>query len=81
MAMAPVWYGDVIGASHTTIIDNPLSTATTPDPLKKPFLAATIAWMRWQLAGDETMKPLLVGPSCGFCKQTMTWKVQQKNLQ
>lgn len=80
MATTPVWYGDVIGASHTTIIDNPLSTMTTPDPLKKPFLAATVAWMRWQLAGDATMKPLFVGSSCGFCKDTTTWKVQQKDL-
>jgi hypothetical protein len=81
MATTPVWYGDVIGASHTTIIDNPLSTSSTPDPLKKPFLAASVAWLRWQLAGDQTMKSSFVGPSCGFCVQTSTWTVQQKNLQ
>ena len=39
LATTPVWYGDVIGASHTTIIDNPLDTSATSDPLKKPFLA------------------------------------------
>ena len=81
-ATAPVWYGDVIGASHTTVIDNPLSpTNAAANPLTKHFLAATAAWLRWQLAGDQTAKALFVGPSCGFCSQTATWKVQQKNLQ
>jgi dienelactone hydrolase len=80
-ANAPVWYGDVIGASHTTVIDNPLSgTNAADDPLMKHFLAATAAWLRWQLAGDQVMKALFVGPSCGFCMETSAWKVQQKNL-
>ena len=78
MAMAPVWYGDVIGASHTTIIDDPTGGSAPDNPLKKPFLAATVAWMRWLLAGDETMKSLFVGADCGFCKDTSTWTVQQK---
>ena len=81
MAMAPVWYGDVIGATHTTVIDATGGFGTPPDdPLKRQFLAATVAWLRWQLAGDLTMKPLFVGPSCGYCSQTSTWTVQQKNL-
>lgn len=80
MATAPVWYGVVIGASHTTIIDNPLAGSSTPDPLKKPFLAATVAWLRWQLALDLTMKPLFVGANCGYCMQKSAWLVQQKNL-
>jgi hypothetical protein len=80
LATTPVWYGDVIGATHVTIIDNPLSP-TPNDPLKKPFLSATTAWLRWQLAGDQTMKPSFVGSSCGYCQETSTWTVQQKNLQ
>ncbi|MGH7438946.1 MAG: hypothetical protein ACRENE_24935 [Polyangiaceae bacterium] len=81
MTTAPVWYGDVIGASHTTIIDAILGFGTpSTDPLKRPFLAATVAWLRWQLAGDLTMKAMFVGSSCGFCTQTSTWQVQQKNL-
>jgi hypothetical protein len=81
-ATTPVWYGDVIGASHTTVIDNPLSaTNAAANPLTKHFLGATVAWLRWQLAGDETEKALFVGPNCGYCMQTMAWKVQQKNLQ
>ena len=81
LATTPVWYGDVNGSTHTTIIDNPLTPSAPSDPLKKPYIAATVAWLRWQLAGDQTMKPLFVGSSCGYCLQTSTWTVQQKNLQ
>jgi hypothetical protein len=84
MATAPVWYGDVIGSSHTTVIDSQSTGGgygTPPtDPLKKQYLAAAAAWLRWQLAGDLTMKALFVGPNCGFCMQTSTWLVQQKML-
>jgi hypothetical protein len=80
-AKTPVWYGDVIGASHTTVIDNPLSARKPADvELIKQFLGATVAWLRWQLADDQVMKALFVGPSCGYCSQPMVWKVQQKNL-
>jgi hypothetical protein len=82
MATTAVWYGDVIGASHTTVIDNPLTPGDGGiDPVKQQFLAATAAWLRWQLAGDLTMKSRFVGASCGFCTETMAWTVQQKNLQ
>ena len=82
MATTPVWYGDVIGASHTTVIDNPLTPGDGGiDPVKQQFLAATAAWLRWQLASNLTMKPRFVGPSCGFCTDTSAWTVQQKNLQ
>jgi len=83
MAAAPVWYGVVIGSSHTTVIDDAYSSGfgTSPtDPLKKQYLGATAAWLRWQLAGDQTMKAMFVGPNCGFCTQTSTWLVQQKML-
>jgi hypothetical protein len=83
MATAPVWYGDVIGSTHTTVIDDAYGSGfgTSPmDPLKKQYLAAAAAWLRWQLAGDLTMKALFVGANCGFCLQTSTWTVQQKNL-
>jgi hypothetical protein len=80
-AKTPVWYGDVIGASHTTVIDNPLSPRKGADvELIKQFLGATAAWLRWQLADDQVMKALFIGPSCGYCSQPMAWKVQQKNL-
>jgi hypothetical protein len=80
-AKAPVWYGVVIGSSHTTVIDNPLNDPSTPaDPLKVHYLAASAAWLRWQLAGDQVMKKMFVGDDCGFCKDTGTWLVQQKDL-
>jgi hypothetical protein len=83
MATAPVWNGDVIGSSHTTIIDPPAGVmggyGTPPDdPVKRHYLEGTVAWLRWQLAGDQTMKAKFVGPNCGFCMQTSTWTVQQK---
>jgi hypothetical protein len=80
-AKAPVWYGVVIGSSHTAVIDNPANGASVADnPLGEWYLAATAAWLRWQLAGDQEMKKLFVGPNCGYCKQTSVWLVQQKNL-
>ena len=80
-ATTPVWYGDVIGASHTTVIDNPLTGKMAGmDPLAKQFFASTVEWLRWQLAGDQTAASWFLGPSCGFCMETMLWKVQQKNL-
>jgi hypothetical protein len=50
-------------------------------PLKNEYLGATVAWLRYQLAGDEVMKALFIGPSCGYCTQPKLWKVQQKDLQ
>ncbi len=77
-ATVPVWYGVVIGSSHTTVIDNPLNMSMSP--LKVYYLASSVAWLRWQLAGDLTMKALFVGPDCGYCKQPMVWEVKQKDL-
>ena len=64
------------GASHMTI------TGAATDPLMaKGFLAATAGWLRWQLAGDQTMKRRFVGSACDFCTDSAVWSVQQKNLQ
>jgi hypothetical protein len=77
----PVWYGVVVGSSHTTVIDNPMSGMPQGDPgIKKAYLASAAAWLRWQLAGDETLKTLFVGQDCGYCKDSATWLVQQKEL-
>lgn len=81
-AKVPVWYGAVNGSGHTTVIDNPLSTKKAAEnPLMKPYLAATTAWLRWQIADDASLRSLFVGPSCGFCTDTKTWTVEQKDLQ
>jgi pimeloyl-ACP methyl ester carboxylesterase len=76
MATTAVWYGDVIGASHLTV-----ASAPATDPKMQAFLGATAAWLRWQLASDQTMKPYFVPAStCTFCTQTSIWTVQEKNL-
>jgi hypothetical protein len=81
-AEVPVWYGNVIGSSHTTVIDNPLGDQNTADDaLKVQYLSVSVAWLRWQLAGDQVMKAMFVGQDCGYCKQSMIWKVQQRDLQ
>jgi hypothetical protein len=75
-ATTPVWYGDVIGASHLTI-----TGATASDPKLQAFLIATAAWLRWQLADDQTMKAYFVPtPGCTLCMQSSLWTVQSKNL-
>jgi hypothetical protein len=75
-ATTPVWYGDVIGASHLTVT----GTSAT-DPLLKAFLTATAAWLRWQLAADQTMKAFFVpSGTCTLCAQSSIWTVQEKNL-
>ena len=56
------------------------TTPTATNPMKKAYLAANAAWLRWQLAGDQQMKALFVGPSCGFCTKTSEWLVQQRDL-
>jgi hypothetical protein len=76
-AKVPVWYGVVIGSSHTTVIDQ---GSTDIDPLKRLYLASTVAWLRYQLVGDPVMKALFVGNDCGYCKDTKNWLVQQKDL-
>jgi pimeloyl-ACP methyl ester carboxylesterase len=74
-ATTPVWYGDVIGASHVTAV------APATDPRMVQFLTAIGAWLRWQLAGDQTMKAYFVPAStCAFCTKPSVWKVQEKNL-
>jgi hypothetical protein len=74
-ATTPVWYGDIIGASHLTV------TGTATDPKVKAFMTATAAWLRWQLAADQTMKAFFVpSGTCTLCTQTALWTVQEKNL-
>lgn len=75
-ATTPVWYGDIVGASHLTVTG---SSAT--DPKLKAFLTATAAWLRWQLAADQTMKAFFVpSATCTLCTQTSVWTVQEKDL-
>ena len=76
-AKVPVWYGVVVGSSHTTVIDQGTMGV---DPLKQLYLASTVAWLRYQLTDDAMMRALFVGNDCGYCKDTKAWLVQQKDL-
>lgn len=51
-----------------------LSHATGYNMMQPPV----VAWMRWLLAGDTTMRDNFVGPNCGFCKAP--WVAMQKDL-
>jgi hypothetical protein len=45
------------------------------------FTKIDLAWLNWQLKGDETAtgKGLLVGSSCAYCSNT-AWEVKSNNL-
>lgn len=68
-ATTPVFYANFSGG-HLGIL--------TP-PLQEQIQAEVVAWLRWQLMGDATLRSRFVGEQCGVC-QDSRWKVQQKNL-
>lgn len=39
----------------------------------------TVAWLDWQLRGDETAGRLFKGPDCGLCTDAK-WRIQRKGL-
>jgi hypothetical protein len=43
------------------------------------FGKAAVAWLKWQLKGDEAAKKMFVGTDCGFCSNS-AWKIQVKNF-
>jgi hypothetical protein len=73
-AQVPVFYGNPLGASHMSV------TGAATDPLTQNFMAATAAWLRWQLSGDAAPKTLFTGASCELCRDP-AWGAEQKNLQ
>jgi hypothetical protein len=72
-ATVPVFYGLTKGAAHMT------PTEIGDPALRSHQLGAMVGWLRWQLAGDESLKNMFVGSSCTLCSDT-AWTVQQKNL-
>jgi hypothetical protein len=48
---------------------------------KGDFNSVNLAWLNWQLKGDQTAtgKGALVGSSCKYCTDS-TWEVKSKNL-
>lgn len=41
--------------------------------------SAAVAWLEWQLRGDETAKKWFVGEQCGLCTDK-AWTIERKNL-
>lgn len=73
-ATVPVFYGVTKGASHMTPTD--IGDAT----IRSHQLGAMVAWLRWQLAGDQSAKDLFAGTACKLCNDA-AWSVKkQKNL-
>jgi len=68
-ATTPVFYGN-FASGHLGIL--------TP-PFQQQIQAEVVAWLRWQLMGDASIKARFVGEQCGVCSDDR-WKVQQKNL-
>jgi hypothetical protein len=39
----------------------------------------SIAWLRYKLMGDTTLRSKFIGTDCEYCKDA-SWTVEQKNL-
>ena len=70
-ASLPVFYGVLQGASHLGPF---LGT-----PRAGEYGRAGVAWLRWQLAGDDTFASWFASDGCMLCSSP--WTAQQRNLQ
>jgi hypothetical protein len=52
---------------------------TYAQPHGGAFSDAAIAWLKWQLNGDEEAALMFKGEKCGFCMDP-EWKVETKNI-
>ena len=52
---------------------------TYAQPHGGAFSGPTIAWLKWQLNGDEEAALMFRGDDCGLCKDT-EWKIETKNI-
>lgn len=68
-AKTPVFYGNFAGGHLGILLP----------PWQQQIQTEVVAWLRWQLMGDGTLKPRFVGDQCGVCTDS-DWKVKQKNL-
>jgi dienelactone hydrolase len=50
---------------------------TYAQPNGGEFGKVAVAWLKWQLKGDETAGKMFTGPDCGLCKDTK-WKYEKK---
>jgi dienelactone hydrolase len=53
---------------------------TYREPNGGEFGAVAVAWLQFQLKGDQEAAKMFTGPDCGLCKKP-NWHVQSKNLQ
>jgi hypothetical protein len=52
---------------------------TYAQPNGGQFGRVAVAWLQWQLKGDETAAKMFIGPDCGLCKDT-EWKYEKKRI-
>jgi hypothetical protein len=52
---------------------------TYSQPNGGEFGKIAVAWLKWQLKGDETAKGMFSGSDCGLCKDTQ-WEYKKKKM-
>ena len=52
---------------------------TYAQPNGGEFAKVAVAWLKWQLKGDETAGKMFSGADCGLCKDT-EWKYEKKRI-
>ena len=52
---------------------------TYSQPNGGEFGRVAVAWLKWQLKGDDTAGVMFTGPSCGLCNHA-EWKFEKKNI-
>ena len=53
--------------------------ATYRQPNGGAFAVAAVAWLSWQLKGDQAASRMFLGDDCGLCRDS-AWTIQRKNL-
>jgi len=66
----PAFVGNVIGVGHG---------GTYWEPNGGKAAAAVVAWLDWQLRGDERAAAMFVGQSCSLCVDS-AWKIDKKRI-
>jgi hypothetical protein len=66
----PVFFGSRHGSGHA---------GTYSHANGGEFANIAVAWLRWQLKGDQTSARVFTGPDCSLCKNP-DWTVQRKKL-
>ena len=77
LATTPVFYGSLKGAAHIQLTE---SVPTPDDPLRMQMLGVIGGWLRWWLAGDQSLRPRYIGADCDLCQPDTGWTIKQKGL-